>query len=70
MHEVLRKFLLAEHRQHVSEVLQCLREFNLYLKAENCLFHQPSGQLLGYHISKDGILMDKGKVSAIHSPIS
>ncbi len=31
---------LAEHRQHVAEALQRLREFQLYLKAEKCTFHQ------------------------------
>ncbi len=55
----------AEHRQHVSEVLQRLREHQLYLKAEKCTFHQPSIQFLGYHISAHGIKMDERKVEAI-----
>ncbi len=58
---------LAEHRHHVAEVLQQLRKYQLYLKAEKCIFHQPSVHFLGYIISNGGICMDKGKVEAITS---
>ncbi|KAK3559695.1 hypothetical protein QTP86_017674 [Hemibagrus guttatus] len=37
---------LVDHRQHVAEVLQCLRDYRLFLKAEKCTFHQPSVQFL------------------------
>ncbi len=56
---------LAEHRHHVAEVLQRLRQLRLFLKAEKCLFHQPSVQFLGYHIDSSGIRMDEGKVKVI-----
>ncbi|XP_059355260.1 uncharacterized protein LOC132092842 [Carassius carassius] len=56
---------LAEHQRHVAEVLQRLRAFQLYLKAEKCSFHQPSVQFLGYNISSSGIRMEEGKVNAI-----
>ncbi|KAK3531333.1 hypothetical protein QTP70_018132 [Hemibagrus guttatus] len=56
---------LVEHRQHVAEVLGRLREFQLFLKAEKCSFHQPSVQFLGYNISSSGIQMDKGKIAAV-----
>ncbi len=56
---------LAEHRHHVAEVLQRLRQLHLFLKAEKCSFHQPSVQFLGYHIDSSGIRMDEGKVEAI-----
>ncbi len=56
---------LAEHRHHVAEVLQHLRQLHLFLKAEKCSFHQPSVQFLGYHIDSSGIRMDEGKVEAI-----
>ncbi|KAK3523122.1 hypothetical protein QTP86_017285 [Hemibagrus guttatus] len=56
---------LAEHRQHVAEVLGRLREFQLFLKAEKCSFHQPSVQFLGYNISCSGIQMDEGKIAAV-----
>ncbi|KAL0183534.1 hypothetical protein M9458_019230, partial [Cirrhinus mrigala] len=47
---------LAEHRQHVQQVLH---------KLEKCKFHQPSVQFLGYVISAEGVQMDQGKVNAI-----
>ncbi len=56
---------LAEHRHHVAEVLQRLRQYQLFLKAEKCSFHHPSVQFLGYHIDSSGIRMDEGKVEAI-----
>ncbi len=56
----------TEHRQHVAEVLQHLRNFNLFLKAEKCSFHQFSVPFLGYIISEQGIQMDEGKVKAVH----
>ncbi len=55
----------AKHRLHVSEVLQRLREHQLYLKAYKCTFHQTSIQFLGYQISSQGIKVDEGKVEAI-----
>ncbi|KAK3506178.1 hypothetical protein QTP70_012512 [Hemibagrus guttatus] len=56
---------LAKHRHHIAEVLKRLREFQLFLKAEKCSFHQPSVQFLGYNIGSRGIWMDEGKVAAI-----
>ncbi|KAK3522424.1 hypothetical protein QTP86_010645 [Hemibagrus guttatus] len=56
---------LAEHCQHVAEVLGRLGEFQLFLKAEKCSFHQPSVQFLGYNISSSGIQMDEGKITAV-----
>ncbi|KAL0147986.1 hypothetical protein M9458_056713 [Cirrhinus mrigala] len=38
----------AEHHHHVAEVLQRLRNHQLYLKAEKCSFHLSSVQFLGY----------------------
>ncbi|KAI2653738.1 Transposon Tf2-11 polyprotein [Labeo rohita] len=56
---------LAEHRQHIQQVLLKLRQHHLYLKLEKCEFHKPSVQFLGYNISAEGVLMDQGKVDAI-----
>ncbi|KAL0195268.1 hypothetical protein M9458_008840, partial [Cirrhinus mrigala] len=56
---------LAEHCQHVQQVLQKLCNHSLYLKLEKCEFHQPSVQFLGYTISAEGVQMDQGKVDAI-----
>ncbi|KAK3519785.1 hypothetical protein QTP70_004948 [Hemibagrus guttatus] len=81
MHEVLRDFLhkfmvvyiddiliysrsMADHQRHVAEVLHWLRD-NLFLKAEKCLFHQPSVQFFGYVIDRSGVHMDEKKVTAV-----
>ncbi|XP_016378977.1 RNA-directed DNA polymerase homolog [Sinocyclocheilus rhinocerous] len=40
---------MAEHRHHVVEVLERLREFHLFLKAEKCSFHQSSVLPLQLH---------------------
>ncbi|KAK3511404.1 hypothetical protein QTP70_007228 [Hemibagrus guttatus] len=56
---------LAEHCQHVAKVLERLRKFQLFLKAEKCSFHQTSVQFLGYKINSSGIQMDEGKITAI-----
>ncbi|KAK3528035.1 hypothetical protein QTP86_015842, partial [Hemibagrus guttatus] len=58
---------LAKHRHHVAEVLERLRKFQLFLKAEKCSFHQPSVQFLGYKIDSSGIQMDEGKITAIRN---
>ncbi|KAK3529517.1 hypothetical protein QTP70_031959, partial [Hemibagrus guttatus] len=56
---------LAEHRQHVREVLQWLRDYQLFLKAEKCAFHQSSVHFLGYIIDCSGVRMDERKVAAV-----
>ncbi len=56
---------LADHRHHVSQVLQKLRQFRLFLKLEKCEFHRPTVQFLGYIIRREGIQMDQGKVTAL-----
>ncbi len=56
---------LAEHRHHVTQVLQKLRQHQLYLKLEKCEFHRSTIQFLGYVINQEGIQMDQGKVKAI-----
>ncbi len=56
---------LADHRHHVAQVLQKLRQFRLYLKLEKCEFHRPTVQFLGYIIGMEGIQMDQGKVTAV-----
>ncbi|KAL0176566.1 hypothetical protein M9458_028896, partial [Cirrhinus mrigala] len=56
---------MAEHRQHVQQVLHKLCQYQLYLKLEKCEFHQPSVYFLGYNISAEGVHMDQKKVDAI-----
>ncbi|KAK3505767.1 hypothetical protein QTP70_020016, partial [Hemibagrus guttatus] len=49
----------------IHEVLERLRKFQLFLKAEKCSFHQTSVQFLGYKINSSGIKMDERKVTAV-----
>ncbi|KAK3526593.1 hypothetical protein QTP70_030729 [Hemibagrus guttatus] len=56
---------MADHRQHVAEVLQRLRDYHLFLKSKKCTFHQPSVHFLGYNIDRSGIRMDERKVTAV-----
>ncbi|KAK3545117.1 hypothetical protein QTP70_000990 [Hemibagrus guttatus] len=56
---------MADHQRHVMEVLHRLRTYHLFLKAEKCLFHQPSVQFLGYVIDRSGVRMDEKKVGAV-----
>ncbi len=56
---------LAEHRHHMTYVLQWLRVHHLYLKLEKCEFHHSTVQFLGYKFSLEGIQMDQGKTNGI-----
>ncbi|KAL0177239.1 hypothetical protein M9458_026133, partial [Cirrhinus mrigala] len=44
---------MAEHCQHIQQVLDKLCQHSLYLKLEKCEFHKPSVQFLGYVISAE-----------------
>ncbi|KAL0151004.1 hypothetical protein M9458_053517 [Cirrhinus mrigala] len=64
---------MAEHRQHVQQVLHKLRQHHLYLKLEKCEFHKSSAQFLGYIISAEELHMDPKPVippNLIVSPIT
>ncbi|KAK3519563.1 hypothetical protein QTP86_000840 [Hemibagrus guttatus] len=56
---------MADHHRHVAEVLQRLRDYRLFLKAEKCVFHQSTVQFLGYIIDRSGVRMDERKVAAV-----
>ena len=56
---------LEEHRQVTREVLQRLRDNDLYAKAEKCFFEQRRIEYLGMIISKGHVEMDPEKVSAV-----
>lgn len=53
-----------EHEQHVHQVLQCLLDNWLFVKAEKCKFHAPFVSFLGY-ILTEGEAMDSAKVKAV-----
>jgi hypothetical protein len=54
-----------EHEKHVRLVLDRLRKFKLYCKAEKCRFFVDTIPYLGYVLSPSGVLMDSSKVIAI-----
>ncbi len=56
---------LATHLHHVTQVLQRLRRYSLFLKLEKCEFHQSTIHFLGYIITPEGIQMDQRKVEAV-----
>ncbi|KAK3512082.1 hypothetical protein QTP70_030361 [Hemibagrus guttatus] len=58
---------MADHRRHVVEVLQHLRDYRLFLKAEKCVFHQSSVQFLGYIIDRSGVHMGERKVAVVRN---
>ena len=58
---------------HLSEVLKMCEESNLVLNWGKCHFMVKEGIILGHHISKKGIEVDRAKVEGIDrlpSPIS
>jgi len=56
---------LAEHREHVREVLRRLRKHSLYAKASKCKWHKDSVEFLGYILRTDGLTMAEDKVKTI-----
>jgi hypothetical protein len=56
---------LAQHRDHVKQILRMLRENNLFCKPEKCQFEVKEVEYLGFVISPNGIGMDPGKLRAV-----
>jgi len=54
-----------QHTAVVREVLKILRDNNLFLKPEKCVYHQPEVEYLGLIIGNKQARMDPTKVSAI-----
>lgn len=54
-----------EHQERTLRVLERLREHDLYLKPEKCVFDSPSVEYLGMYVGKEGITMDPVKVKGI-----
>ena len=54
-----------EHAEHLRQVLQTLREHQLYAKYEKCGFWLREVQFLGHVVSEQGIVVDPSKVSAV-----
>ncbi|KAJ3500604.1 hypothetical protein NLJ89_g9719 [Agrocybe chaxingu] len=56
---------LDEHRRAVCEVLQILRDNNLYLKPEKCVWEARQVEYLGVIVSHGQLRMDPQKVAAV-----
>ena len=54
-----------EHIRHVHKVLHCLRQHNLYARADKCFFHVQTFEYLGYILSLSGLTMAADKVQVI-----
>ena len=62
---IFTKGSLAEHQAKVKEVLQCLRDNDLFTRPEKCSFDKMEVEYLGMFVNRDGIHMDDSKVKAI-----
>ena len=56
---------VAAHREKVHQVLQKLRQHDLYLKPEKCQFEQKKVEFLGVILEKDTVQMDPTKTKGI-----
>src|SRR5437660_652752 len=55
----------GEHMQKVHQILQKMRENDLYLKIGKCEFAKPEMEFLGWIVDKNGLRMDPKKISAV-----
>jgi hypothetical protein len=55
----------ALHEGHVTKVLERLRKYGLYCKAEKCEFSVKKVRFLGFVISPDGIEMEADRIATI-----
>jgi hypothetical protein len=55
----------AQHEGHVTKVLERLRKYGLYCKAEKCEFSVKKVGFLGFVISPDGIEMEADRIATI-----
>ncbi|KAH9678960.1 Endonuclease [Citrus sinensis] len=56
---------LEEHAQHLRQVLQVLRDNELFLKLEKCSFTQQEVEFLGHKIAGGKLMMKNAKVKVI-----
>ena len=54
--------IVEEHEVHLCQVLQCLRDHQLYVNLGKCGFFQSEVKYLGHIIIGDGIAMDPKKI--------
>ncbi|GGS28213.1 hypothetical protein GCM10010252_78000 [Streptomyces aureoverticillatus] len=56
---------VEKHEIHVRQVLQKLRNAELYAKMEKCVFHTTQIDFLGYIISNNNLMMNSKKIQTI-----
>jgi RNase H-like domain found in reverse transcriptase/Reverse transcriptase (RNA-dependent DNA polymerase) len=56
---------LREHQERMRQVLQCLQEHDLYLKAEKCRFDTQEVEFLGMIVRLNQLTMDPTKLGGI-----
>ncbi|GJZ20014.1 reverse transcriptase [Tanacetum coccineum] len=56
---------LTAHLEHLECVLNCLQEYQFYVKKSKCVFGAATLEYLGHIISRHGVEMDPKKVSAV-----
>src|SRR5947199_5072838 len=55
----------AAHTRHVKEVLERLRQYNLYAKLSKCQFSVTQTDFLGYTLRPNGVAMEVSRVKTI-----
>lgn len=55
------------HTRHLHQVLERMRQAELYAKPSKCVFYQNQVEFLGYVVSQEGISMDPRRVNTIVS---
>jgi len=56
---------LLEHKNHVKEVLCCLRKHGLFVSLAKCSFHQTQMEFLGFVLGPTGLQMYESKVQVV-----
>ena len=56
---------LAEHQEHVKQVLRKLEKWGLYAKLSKCQFHVDRVSFLGFIVTPTGVEMDPERVESI-----
>ena len=54
-----------EHLQHIQQVLNTLRQHQLYANLEKCSFGMTQIQYLGYIVDEHGVHVDPAKIQVI-----
>ena len=54
-----------EHVQHITLVLEALRDSGIRIQGEKCAFHKQEVEFLEFILTTDGVKMDPAKVEAI-----